>query len=29
MKVTCPNCKSNFAVKDIKNINKNSIFIEK
>ena len=29
MKETCPNCKSNFAAKDIKNINKNSIFIEK
>ncbi|GAA70091.1 hypothetical protein P20439_0153 [Pseudoalteromonas sp. BSi20439] len=29
MKEMCPNCKSNFAAKDINNINKNSIFIEK
>ena len=29
MKVTCPNCKSKIAAKDIKNINKNSMFIEK
>ena len=29
MKVTCPNCKNKIAAKNIKNINKNSIFIEK
>ena len=29
MKVTCPNCVEKFNPKDIKNINKNSIYVEK
>lgn len=28
MKLTCPNCKTKIATKDIKKVNKNSLFIE-